>query len=74
MSARSGGAPTVRAPLLEGSHEQLLLNPPVGRLRELNREISRAEEHFGMTPLARLRLDATYPSRAGSEGRPGGEA
>jgi hypothetical protein len=25
-----------------------------------NREIARAEEHFGMTPLARLRLGVTF--------------
>lgn len=52
--------PTARAPLVKGSHEQLMLNPLFRRLRELNREIARAEEHFGMTPLARLRLGMTY--------------
>jgi hypothetical protein len=53
-------AATVRAPLVKGSHEQLMLNPLFRRLRELNREIARAEEHFGMTPLARLRLGVTF--------------
>lgn len=53
-------AATVRAPLVKGSHEQLMLNPLFRRLRDLNREIARAEEHFGMTPLARLRLGVTY--------------
>jgi phage terminase small subunit len=53
-------AATVRAPLVKGSHEQLILNPLVRRIRELNREIARAEEHFGMTPLARLRLGVTF--------------
>jgi len=53
-------AATVRAPLLKGSHEQLMLNPLFRRLRDLNREIARAEEHFGMTPLARLRLGVTF--------------
>ena len=53
-------AATVRAPLVKGSHEQLMLNPLFRRLRDLNAEIARAEEHFGMTPLARLRLGVTY--------------
>jgi len=53
-------AATVRAPLVKGSHEQLMLNPLFRRLRDLNREIARAEEHFGMTPLARMRLGVTY--------------
>jgi hypothetical protein len=53
-------AATVRAPLVKGSHEQLMLNPLFRRVRELNREIARAEEHFGMTPLARMRLGVTY--------------
>lgn len=51
---------TARAPLVKGSHDQLMLNPLLGRLRDLNRKISRAEEHFGMTPLARLRLGMTF--------------
>lgn len=37
-----------------------MLNPLFRRIRELNREIARAEDHFGMTPLARLRLRVTY--------------
>lgn len=49
-----------RAPLVKGSHEQLMLNPLFRRIRELNREIARGEEHFGMTPLARMRLGVTY--------------
>ncbi|GAB4333616.1 MAG: hypothetical protein Kow0010_20190 [Dehalococcoidia bacterium] len=53
-------AATLRAPLVKGSHEQLMLNPLFRRMRELNREIARAEEHFGMTPLARMRLGVTY--------------
>ncbi len=53
-------AATVRAPLAKGSHEQLMLNPLCRRLRDLSREIARAEEHFGMTPLARMRLGVTY--------------
>jgi P27 family predicted phage terminase small subunit len=53
-------AATVRAPLVKGSHDQLMLNPLFRRLRDLNREIARAEGHFGMTPLARLRLGVTY--------------
>ena len=49
-------AATGRAPMVKGSHEQLMLNPLFRRIRELNREIAWAEEQFGMTPLARLRL------------------
>lgn len=56
---RLRGAVT-RAPLVKGSHEQLMLNPLIRRIRELNREVARSEEHFGMTPLARLRLGVTY--------------
>ncbi len=36
-----------------------MLNQLFRRLRDLNREIARAEEHFGMTPLGRLRLGVT---------------
>ena len=53
-------AATVRAPLVKGSHEQLMLNPLFRRIRDLNREITKAEEPFGMTPLARLRLGVTF--------------
>lgn len=53
-------AATSRAPLVKGSHQQLMLNPLFRRIRDLNREIARAEEHFGMTPLARMRLGVTY--------------
>ncbi len=53
-------AAVTRAPLVTGRHDQLMLNPLFRRLRELNREIARAEEHFGMTPLARMRLGLTY--------------
>lgn len=62
-------AATVRAPLVKGSHEQLMLNPLFRRIRDLNREIARAEEHFGMTPLARLRLGVTFlQEQAAKEG------
>ncbi len=37
-----------------------MLNPFFRPLRDLNREIARAEEHFDMTPLARLRLGVTF--------------
>jgi hypothetical protein len=66
-------AATVRAPLVKGSHEQLMLNPLFRRLRELNREIARAEEHFGMTPLARLRLGVTYLQEQAARGEAGAE-
>ncbi len=58
MEIRASGQ--TRPPLVKGSHEQVMLNPLFRRLRDLNREIARAEEHFGMTPLARLRLGVTY--------------
>ncbi|MCC6381417.1 MAG: hypothetical protein IT304_02865 [Dehalococcoidia bacterium] len=45
---------------MKGSYQQLTLNPLFRRLRELDREIARAEERFGMTPLARMRLGVNY--------------
>lgn len=49
-----------KAPLVRGAHSQLMQNPLRRTLRELSKEIARAEEHFGMTPLARFRLQMTY--------------
>lgn len=57
---------TIRTRLVKSSHEQVMLNPLFGRIRELSREIDRAEEHFGMTPLARMRLGVTYLQGAGA--------
>ena len=56
---------TSAQPLIPGirhtkDRPHLILNPLFRRLRDLNREIARAEEHFGMTPLARLRLGVTF--------------
>ena len=49
-----------KMPLVRGSHSQLMQNPLRRTLRELSKEIARAGEHFGMTPLARFRLQMTY--------------
>lgn len=48
------------SPLIQGSHRQLMVNPLMRRVRELTRDIERAEEAFGMTPLSRFRLQLTY--------------
>ncbi|HET8627392.1 MAG TPA: P27 family phage terminase small subunit [Thermomicrobiales bacterium] len=45
-----------KQPTVAGSTGQTVLNPLHGELVRLTREIERAEEHFGMTPLARMRL------------------
>ena len=42
--------------LVKGSTGQLRLNPLVSYLEQLSAEIERAEQHFGMTPLASFRL------------------
>ena len=42
--------------LVRGSTGQLRLNPLVSYVAELTAEVERAEQHFGMTPLARFRL------------------
>ena len=47
-------------PLIRGSHGQLMTNPLWRTIRDLNEEIARAEEVFGMTPLAQLRLGVTF--------------
>lgn len=47
------------APLIKGSHGQLMQNPLRRTIRELNKEIQTAREHFGMTALARWRLQLT---------------
>jgi P27 family predicted phage terminase small subunit len=46
-------------PLIKGSHGQLMQNPLRRTVRELSREIARAEDHFGMTALSRWRLQLT---------------
>ena len=49
-------AAIARNRLVAGSRGQPRLNPLVGYEARLTREIERAMEHFGMTPLARFRL------------------
>ncbi len=49
----------VNAPLVKGSHGQLMLNPLHRRIDRLTRDIERAEEAFGMTALSRFRLQLT---------------
>jgi P27 family predicted phage terminase small subunit len=44
------------SPLVKGSTGQLVRNPLSGEIARLTAEINRAEEHFGMTPLSRMRL------------------
>ncbi len=43
-------------PLVKGSMGQKVVNPINTLIVNLTREIERLEEHFGMTPLARMRL------------------
>lgn len=47
-------------PLVKGSHQQVMSHPVWRQVRELNEEIAKAEEAFGMTPLAQLRLGVTF--------------
>ena len=49
-----------KQPLIRGSHDQLVTNPLYRQIKSLNEEIHRAEEQFGMTPLAQLRLGVTF--------------
>jgi P27 family predicted phage terminase small subunit len=45
-----------QSPLVKGSRDQLRRNPLMDHIAVLNSEIARFEDHFGMTPLARMRL------------------
>ena len=45
-----------KTPLVTGSTGQLVANPLYGVIRGLSREIARLEDHFGLTPLGRMRL------------------
>jgi hypothetical protein len=49
-----------KQPLIKGSHGQPMTNPLWRTLRELTETIERAENEFGMTPLAQLRLGVTF--------------
>ena len=53
-----------KAPLVKGSHGQLMLNPLNRRIRELSEEIQKVSDRFGMNPMARWRLQFTV-SEAG---------
>jgi P27 family predicted phage terminase small subunit len=53
-----------KAPLIKGSHGQLMLNPLHRKIRELTDEIGKASDRFGMNPMARWRLQFTV-SEAG---------
>ena len=46
-------------PLVEGSQGQPVRNPLRYDIKDLNREIEKAEEAFGMTPLATWRMQLT---------------
>jgi P27 family predicted phage terminase small subunit len=50
------------ARLVRGSMGQPVLNPLVGYLVHLESMITRTEKEFGMTPMARARLDLKRPS------------
>ncbi len=47
-------------PLVKGSHGQIMANPVWRQIRDLSEEIKSAEEAFGMSPLAQLRLGITF--------------
>jgi P27 family predicted phage terminase small subunit len=56
-------AKTIRsARLVKGSMGQPVLNPLVAYLIHLESMITRTEKEFGMTPMARTRLDLKRPS------------
>ena len=56
-------ARTIRsARLVKGSMGQPVLNPLVAYLVHLEAMITRTEKEFGMTPMARARLDLKRPS------------
>jgi phage terminase small subunit len=50
------------ARLVKGSMGQPVLNPLVGYLAQLEAMITRTEKEFGMTPMARTRLDLRRPT------------
>jgi len=50
------------ARLVKGSMGQPVLNPLVGYLVHLEAMITRTEKEFGMTPMARTRMDLKRPS------------
>lgn len=46
--------------IVKGSQGQPRLNPIAGRLKDLERQIRDAEDQFGMTPAARLKLGISF--------------
>lgn len=52
-----------KTPLVKGSTGQLVKNPLYGVIDGLDRAIAHAEEHFGMTPLSRMRLGLVATQR-----------
>lgn len=48
--------------LVDGSMHNKVINPLVGYVDKLTKEITHYEEHFGMTPLARMRLGIAIES------------
>lgn len=59
----------VREPLITSAKGRPMVNPLVQRIRELTRDIERAEEHYGMTPLSswRMQLTASEASRSAND-------
>lgn len=59
----------VKAPIIESAKGRPMVNPLVQRIRELTRDIERAEEHYGMTPLSswRMQLTASEASRSAND-------
>ena len=54
--------------LVKGSMGQPVLNPLIGYLVHLEGVMTRAEAEFGMTPLARIRLNRDLLSRLAKDG------
>ena len=54
-----------KKPTVEGSKGQPRLNPLASRLSTLERQIRDAEDQFGMTPAARLRLGINFNGAGG---------
>ncbi len=50
----------IAQPLVKGSNGQAMINPLERTIDKLSQRIERAEMHFGMTPLARFRLQLEY--------------
>lgn len=48
--------------LVDGSMHNKVINPLVGYVDKLTKEITHYEEHFGMTPLSRMRLGIAIES------------